>query len=127
MTQEDLLLNVLYDGLLYGIKALGVIGLGLYSENITLHEVVKDGTSNLANCFVDADGAWWNIKAIKPYLRDIEDMTKVEKQIYDTLINSTSLTHRNELNIWLNKKHFNWRGLPKDKYIKVTKENNPYK
>ena len=28
---------------------------------------------------------------------------------------------------WLNKNHFNYRNLPEHLYIKVTKENNPYK
>lgn len=111
MAQEDkqLLLKVLCDGLPYGLYIMHPIYGEMPVDYGFIGEVVEFETLP------------------KPYLRDMEDMTEVEKQIYDTLIHSTSLAHRNELNIWLNKKHFNWRGLPEDMYIKVTEENNPYK
>ena len=112
MAQEDkqLLLKVLCDGLPYGIKCRWM-----------------KSNSQVTTLWPEDLAVLDNLPHYEPYLRDMEDMTEVEKQIYDTLIHSTSLAHRNELNIWLNKKHFNWRGLPEDMYIKVTEENNPYK
>ena len=118
---KDLLLKVLCDGLPYGLicdrygQPLELIDIDIKRELVYLQREEQELPYSLLRGDV-----------VKPYLRDMDDMTEVEKQIYDTLIHSTSLIHRNELNIWLNKKHFNWRGLPEDMYIKVTKENNPY-
>ena len=86
---------------------------------------------------------------IKPYLRPISSMTKDEKEELvdfglaywdngkhtdedgNTIIyggKNFQLLPDIETYDWLNKNHFDYRGLiPKDLAIEVTEENNPYK
>lgn len=131
MAQEEknLLLKVFNDGLLYGLL---VDRLGVTKKLISIN---TDRLWNIELSNDDYTPSWYSldINIIKPYLRDMEDMTDEEKKEYDTLGNhciSTSIgfvhLEAQELIDWLNKKHFNWRGLPEDGYIRVTKENNPY-
>lgn len=71
----------------------------------------------------------------KPYLRSMSSMTEEEKiehgdRCYFTLecISTNQQYYFNELYDWLNKNHFDYRGLiPKGLAIEVTEENNPYK
>lgn len=80
----------------------------------------------------------WDLKDIDnlplPYLRPMSTMTEEEKEGYCNLqakflcSNQYLVTDAYELFDWLNKNHFDYRGLiPKDLAIEVTKENNPYK
>ena len=71
---------------------------------------------------------------IKPYLRPMTSMTEKEKEEYcnlqDKFLCSSrySVTDAYELFDWLNKNHFDYRGLiPMGLAIEVTKDNNPYK
>jgi hypothetical protein len=72
---------------------------------------------------------------IKPYLRPMSSMTETEHKEYELLANrcvvsSVGFVHfeAQELIDWLNKHHFDYRGLiEKGLAIEVTKENNPYK
>ena len=82
---------------------------------------------------------------VKPYLRAMSSMTDDEKrEIYNWLVENDvdwfdfSKLRLDEILIsfdsswllvdWLNKNHFDYRGLiPKNLAIEVTEENNPYK
>lgn len=69
------------------------------------------------------------IKDIKPYLRTMSSMTEEEKREY-SLTKTLSIVDYPTLESfdWLNKNHFDYRGLiEKGLAIEVTKENNPYK
>ena len=83
-----------------------------------------------------------DIKDIKPYLRPMLSMTEEEKKDFlhltnwdeNDLIDIIKYPHMYEFTIsikafdWLNKNHFDYRGLiPKKLAIEVNKENNPYK
>lgn len=77
-----------------------------------------------------------NKAAIKPYLRPMSSMTEEEWADYQKIkmidwvngdINGTFI-NTGLIVDWLNKNHFDYRGLiPKDLAIEVTEENNPYK
>lgn len=91
--------------------------------------------------YLDMEGAFnrFPIEDFKPYLRPMSSMTEEEKKemYHDCYIVSIDFDRRttdmiavpNSTKIldWLNKNHFNYRNLPEHLYIKVTKENNPYK
>lgn len=117
MENKDLLLKVLCDGLPYGII--------ISYNNGDFIEDREMGLGSLHDfMFNDVD--------VKPYLRDMEDMTDDERTEFQSLQNFYKYynalgTHYKYYNTvksidWLNKKHFNWRGLPEDMYIKVTEE-----
>lgn len=98
----------------YGVKAKGFSKSKGEGKIISLCEIVKDGTAEYANCFIDSEGVWWNINAIKPYLRPISSMTENEKKEYalwqDTLVNSGNsflIKNRNFM-AWLNKHHLDY-------------------
>ena len=129
MTQEEkyLLFKTLLDGVPYGIVC------NVQDKYINKDYVLTGIHTNGFN-FNDSNTFYGiNSFIIKPYLRDMEDMTEQEKKEYYTLGNhcictSLGFVHLKvqELIDWLNKNHFNWRGLPENLYIKITKENNPY-
>lgn len=80
------------------------------------------------------EGDWFSIEEaeeilIKPYLRTMSSMTEEEKREY-SLTKTLSIVDYPTLESfdWLNKNHFDYRGLiEKGLAIEVTKENNPYK
>ena len=65
----------------------------------------------------------------KPYLRSMSSMTDEEKLMYEGLmIGTDNVSYILDVIDWLNKNHFDYRGLiEKGLAVKVTKENNPYK
>ena len=78
-----------------------------------------------------------NIENIKPYLRPMSSMTEEEKEEYKTLCIEETFTFATWQKVkwydtwksidWLNKHHFDYRGLiEKGLAIEVTEENNPY-
>ena len=103
----------------YGVKAEGFSKSNGERKIITLCEIVKGGYTEYANCFIDFEGAWWNINAIKPFLRPISSMTEEEKReytlwqvavadsVYESPIKAGNFV------AWLNKHHFDYRGLIK--------------
>ena len=144
MTPEEkqlLLLKVLSEMLPYGIKVLD-----------NSHK--NYGASNLINIGVDGSILIDNeindiqyypiISEIKPYLRSMSSMTKEEKMEYFSFIGGErpfdcdfsaypieyKFVYEQNVNSyidWLNKHHFDYRGLiEKGLAIKVTEENNPY-
>lgn len=119
MTQQDknLLLRDLSARLPYGVK---ITFDGKYPVTVTPHlyaVMVMDANKN---------ENWM------PYLRPMSSMTEEEKEEYEMLqtypgfkTNHTDLT---DMYDWLNKHHFDYRGMiEKGLAIEVTKENNPYK
>ena len=68
---------------------------------------------------------WESIEHCKPYLRSMSNMTEEEKEEFGRLVSLFAFT---EVNDWLNRNHFDYRGLiEKGLAIKVTPDNNPYK
>lgn len=104
-------------------------------ENVNIDRVLTGVTFN--GCYFDDSGAFygWNSFDIKPYLRPMSSITEKEARDYsncgnliafspqkDYLIPNPNSTH------WLNKNHFDHRGLiPMGLGIEVTEKNNPYK
>ena len=69
---------------------------------------------------------------IRPYLRSLSSMTEEEKKeynhMYDVYVGYESMYSTINMFDWLNKNHFDYRGLiPKGLAISVNKNNNPYK
>ena len=79
--------------------------------------------------YLDVDSDSFRIESIKPYLRPMSSMTEEERKIYIEI--SSHLcgeTVAKTMIDWLNKNHFDYRGLiPKSLAIPVTEVNNPYK
>lgn len=109
---------------------------------------LKDGTTeegplDLEHNYADVllNAFYYNdIKDIKPYLRPMSSMTDEEKVEYENTFASVydvddygedADSWHEEFSIhsldWLNKNHFDYRGLiEKGLAIEVTEENNPY-
>ena len=113
MTQEqkDLLFKDLSARLPYHVKV------KVWLEYGTTEEGFLDLVHNYADVL---RGAFYynKIKDIKPYLFPLSSMTSEQKTIYGTLYyammhSSVWATQAplNELLDWLNKNHFDWRGL----------------
>lgn len=69
---------------------------------------------------------------IRPYLRSLSSMTEEEKKeynhMYDVYVGYEGMYSTINMFDWLNKNHFDYRGLiPKGLAISVNKNNNPYK
>jgi hypothetical protein len=136
MTQEDneLLLIDLCGRLLYGV----IVDYSHNAFDVRKGNYVKHGSKCILNCYLlDAFmSPRQNEKGeyIKPYLRPMSSMTKVEMLEYislkEDIIACDDITYSFETYEsidWLNKKMFDYRGLiPKGLAIEVTKENNPY-
>ena len=129
MTQEnkELLLKDLNARLPYGVKieiTWWVMGEGVGINTTLEPECIEE----LLN---DEDG---DIE-LKPYLRPMSSMTEEEVEEYRNIDNRSYSCPMDYAHIpaseridWLNKNHFDYRGLiPMDLAIAVTKENNPYK
>ena len=134
MKQEDkeLLLKDLCARLPYGVKC--HFKYGSAEDDVTLSCIDNDvarfeyGWYGSFHVSIDAD-------YIKPYLRPMSSMTEEERKEYNEYIFhgasigpilNTATAY--ELIDWLNKHHFDYRGLiEKGLAIEVTEENNPYK
>ena len=69
---------------------------------------------------------------IRPYLRSLSSMTEEEKKeynhMYDVYVGYEGMYSTINMFDWLNKNHFDYRGLiPKGLAISVNENNNPYK
>lgn len=143
MTQEDkeLLLKDLSARLTYGVICQVDDGAaGLNDGKLVEIDVQKELTRFDADFYWDA-----HIDEVKPYLRSMSSMTKEEEKEYNSFIvgqqpfdsdfSAYPTEHKllYEFDIssyidWLNKHHFDYRGLiEKGLAIAVTKKNNPYK
>ncbi len=117
MTQEDkkLLLKDLCARLPYGVK-----GIRTYKpeETITLTEIIPRckmnpniGNGSFCELGFDETLDCCVITEFKPYLRPMSSMTEEEKNIYEYNRNSNVEVVRTALFDWLNKNHFDYRGL----------------
>lgn len=125
MKQENelLLIKELYARVPYRTKV-SVAYYVNHNGKFELEWYKKDLTSFLLYNIGEED-AW---EDIKPYLRALSSMTEEEKKEYKHLVafSGSSIGAANFVD-WLNKKHFDYRGLiEKGLAIEVTKENNPY-
>lgn len=137
MTQEDkkeLLLKDLSARLSYGVK---ILHTGWDSDGDTDFDTVET-LIGIDDRFIytvwdktgDREKHCLSVSNWKPYLRPMSSMTEEEKEEYHKLCDSYyGLYFDNADSIdWLNKYHFDYRGLiPMDLAIAVTEENNPYK
>lgn len=123
MTQEDkeLLLQDLCARLPYGVK---VADFDEYGNRL-----------NIPSKIVWIDTSDESIyKNLKPYLRPMSSMTEEEDKEYTNIDNRSYTCPKDYAHIpaseridWLNKNHFDYRGLiEKGLAIEVTEENNPY-
>lgn len=128
MEQEEkqLLLKDLCARLSYGVK-------GLHRGQV--HELFTIDGREANNACIQVDGydAWFSVDTFKPYLRPMSSMTEEERQEYDSKRKHICDDYNRycfdsiESIDWLNKNHFDYRGLiEKGLAIAVTEENNPY-
>lgn len=121
MTQEDkeLLLKDLCARLPYGVIC------EIYNDTCTIKEkLLFGGISRFADDTI----------CVRPYLRPMSSMTEEEEIEYDATFATIKLadghydsTMTYKSFDYLNKKHFDYRGLiPKGLAIEVTEDNNPY-
>lgn len=147
MTQEDkkLLLKDLSARLPYGVKIMFSHNGFRWDWEQTLDDIQKCDDGEYA-----VNG--WGIHGIKPYLRPLSSMTEdefvyfmglrgrmlqsyeIQSMMKEALnmpqfikIGTTLGSYSNKTD-WLNRNHFDYRGLiPKGLAIEVTENNNPYK
>ena len=122
MTQNEkqILMIDLCGRLSYGVKCIGITPLeqfqdkNLWEIDRVRADVMELGMSNCYVCY----GNYVNIHNIKPYLRPMSSMTGVEVLEYLSL--KESITASDDIDYhfetyesidWLNKNHFDYRGL----------------
>lgn len=144
MTQEEkeLLLRDLCARLPYGVHC-RVLNLNktIKEDNDIISGIVGD---NIVTLKSDKNECYMYYQ-VKPYLRSISSMTDEEREEWTNLFNKQllelekysdkdaeeiapqmfAMSHFSSIN-WLYSKHFNI-SLPKEAFIEVTEENNPYK
>ena len=133
MTQEEkqLLLQDLCAGLPFRICA-NLPNHHLVSHKYIIHDInIQNGwTTGILDCAgrIQIYGA--KVEDIKPYLRPMSSMTEEERAEYHSYCdNYYDIYFDTVASIdWLNKNHFDYRGLiEKGIAIAVTENNNPYK
>ena len=128
--QKDLLKKVICAMLPYGIKATTTSNgwNGIYT--ITGY---NDDRIYLDCPMYDEGDDEWLVESVKPYLRPMSSMTEEEIKEFSVLgvgihLFKGPLIPSYDTLDWLNKNHFDYRGLiPLKLAIEVTEENNPYK
>ena len=121
MTQEDkmLLIKDLSSRLPYGIHVQHISGVSCILHDISISIYHKyDENSNICNviCYIDLfrDGSSIGIEQFKPYLFPLSSMTDNQKQEYQYITErwmyDSSYSISDSID-WLNKKHFDYRGL----------------
>ena len=133
--ENELLLNVLKDGLPYGLQ-LQITDVNGFTFNGELRVLSKNWCSlKIADSVkrekIKNETIPLNYIHIKPYLRPMSSMTETEIDEFtqfDVYANGEYIMSNYEMIDWLNKYHFDYRGLiEKGLAIEVTEENNPYK
>lgn len=135
MTQEDkeLLLKDICARLPYGIKASYY---GVQEECETWDEIDGVTLDEHLGGYVDIGQYSLPIERIKPYLFPMSSMTdeQYDQLCIDSRVKNDSVdildALANDMDAidWLNKNHFDYRGLiEKGLAIEITGENNPYK
>ena len=148
--EKELLLNVLKDGLPYGIQ-LQITDVNKFTFNGELLVLSKNWcrliiADPVKRAKIKNETIPLNYIYIKPYLRSMSSMTESERleveqiigydvEIRDDFLSlfSPSIKRVSYLELlavfnWLNEHHFDYRGLiEKGLAIEVTENNNPYK
>ena len=117
MTQDEkeILMIDLCGRLSYGVKCVDITPLeqfqdkNLWEIDRVRADVMQLGVSNCYVCY----GNYINIHNIKPYLFPLSSMTEEQKEEFDRLYTYDALIIEPqwELIDWLNKNHFDYRGL----------------
>lgn len=99
--QKELLLSDLSARVPYGVKASTKVG-----GNITISFIGED-------TIIGEDGDSYDISFITPYLFSLSSMTEKQKKELNILRTYVSLNKNKEYLLfdWLNKNHFDYRGL----------------
>lgn len=110
MTQEekDLLLKDICARLPYGLK---VCCINLSDEVPKVWDLIGMPALHLADILVEGSYRFAGVnieKSIRPYLRPMSSMTEEEKREY---FDVTQVSNHCAAIDWLNKKHFDYRGL----------------
>ena len=106
--------------------------------SVILNVTLKDKYDEIVNrnikltddnlTYITRDSHW---RTYKPYLRPMSSMTEEEVNEFtqfDIYADGKYVMPNYEVIDWLNKYHFDYRGLiPMDLAIEVTEDNNPYK
>ena len=130
MTQQekDLLLKDLCGRLPYGVKIALKNSVLYHHENVAKSDVTIDRLKGFTGSYFSIyhdnplDWEWYendiDVEDIKPYLFPLSSMTEEQEIIYGdfvyAIVGSNPLETQkciNELYDWLNKNHFDWRGL----------------
>ena len=140
MTQEDkdLLLKDLSARLPYGVFCVGTTYELDDDGERYIPVKVKDTLTEIHNYKLETASVRLGLidscklETVKPYLRPLSSMTEEEHTYWDYVYsdNGLGITEGliSECVDWLNKHHFDYRGLiEKVLAIKVTEENTPYK
>ena len=111
-------------------------------EAISVNKDRKTVAFDTPDCVIHC---YRNMEMVKPYLRPLSSMTEEEKREYFSFIGGKrpfdcdfsvypieyAFIYEHDINSyidWLNKHHFDYRGLiKKGLALEVTEENNPYK
>lgn len=120
MKQEDkdLLLKDLCGRLPYGVKV-SYIADDYEHDVVSIHTQLKNAVringkrhSSKYDKRPEIVELWTDVKCIKPYLFPLSSMTEEQKNIYNKLWFNTSWINMAKHAIdWLNKHHFDYRGL----------------
>lgn len=123
MTQEDkqLLLIDLCNRLPWGVngkvETIDANGKKIEDEGVCNSVFIDEFNTK----YICIEGAEYELDDFKPYLRPMSDMTEDEEMELEETLQYTQYTL--ESYGWLNKKHFDYRGLiPKGLAIKASKE-----
>lgn len=113
--EKELLLNVLKDGLPYGLQ-LQITDTNEFTFNGELRVLSKNWCRlNIADPVKRAKVKNLTIPLkyiyIKPYLRPLSSMTEEEKEEYQAFFNYDGVEYPEEYIDWLNAHHFDYRGL----------------
>ena len=127
MKQEDkdLLLQDLCTRLPYGVKCWHES----FTSTYTLYAIDSEHSAvNLSPDGLNFDNSWWNnIEQVKPYLFPLSSMTMDQRIEYSktlVIFDESHCSQTYETYDWLNKNHFDYRGLiPKGLAIDCTNLN----
>ena len=108
--QKDLLLKDICSRLPYGVKGLVTFNGTLFMTPIQVEDRTIDG--KLYDRFAVFQDSWYDNVTIKPYLFPLSSMTEEQKDIFGKLWwNTHGVNMAMHAIDYLNKNHFDYRGL----------------
>ena len=106
----DILSKDLCARLAYGVKGLVTFNGNIFMSQVQTEDRTIDG--KLYDRFVEFQDSWYDNVTIKPYLFPMSSMTEEQKSQYSFFLTRIIDKYDSSLLIdWLNKNHFDYRGL----------------